>query len=460
LKLGKRELDALVCPPGRRDVLVFDDELTGFAVRVTAAGTRTFLFQYRQGKTVRRLRIGEYGDITPAQARRLAEEARGAVAGGGDPAADRRARMVATVQAERETRRKQEADSLTVGVLLDRWEKLGLNGRGELHRAEAPRAVRTCFHGLLDKPAHSLDAGAVQRAVDRIARTRPVMARRGRDYARAMFNWAIRRRLLTANPFAAAQIEGREVSRDRVLSDDELGEAWRGARAVGPPFDAFFELLILTLQRRAEVAGMLWDELSDDLSTWTVPAARAKNGKAHIVHLAEPARVVLRNIPRRYSSGYVFTTTGQSPISGFQNAKERLHAKIVEERIRLAQEALEQDGAPPIENATGGSAPRQRSAEKGLSPVAAINWRLHDFRRTGVTVMARLGIAPHVADRLLNHVQGTIRGVAAVYQRHEFLAERQAAIEAWAAHVLAVAQGRAAGSNVVTLAAKRSEGAR
>jgi hypothetical protein len=102
MKLGKRELDALVCPPGRRDMLVFDDELTGFAVRVTAAGTRTFLFQYRQGKTVRRLRLGEFGDITPAQARRLAEEARGLVAGGADPAADRRARMVTTAEAERE----------------------------------------------------------------------------------------------------------------------------------------------------------------------------------------------------------------------------------------------------------------------------------------------------------------------------------------------------------------------
>jgi integrase len=270
---------------------------------VTAAGTRTFLFQYRQGKTVRRLRLGELVDITPAQARRRAEEAPAQVAGGGDPAADRRARMVPTAEAERESRRKSDADSLTLSVLVDRWEKLGLSDRSDQHRTEAPRAIRACFQRLLDEPAHSLDSAAVQRAVDAIARTRPVMARRGRDYARAMFNWGMRRRLISANPFAAAVIEGREVSRDRVLSDAELGEAWRASGTLGPPFDAYLRILMLTLQRRAEVAGMLWSELSDDLSVWTVPAERAKNGKAHIVHLAEPARAILAGIPRYPASG-------------------------------------------------------------------------------------------------------------------------------------------------------------
>ncbi len=224
MKLGKRELDALVCPPGRRDMLVFDDELTGFAVRVTAAGTRTFLFQYRYGTIVRRLRLGEYGDLTPAQARRLAEEARGVVAAGGDPAAARKERIAAVAQAEGAARRRRDADALTLGMLVGRWEKLGLADRGELHRAEAPRAIRVSLRQFLDEPAHSLDAAAAQRATDRIARTAPVMARRLRDYARAMFNWAIRRRLLTANPFAAVGFEGRRVSRARVVSGGELGE--------------------------------------------------------------------------------------------------------------------------------------------------------------------------------------------------------------------------------------------
>jgi hypothetical protein len=77
------------------------------------------------------------------------------------------------------------------------------------------------------------------------------------------------------------------------------------------------------------------------------------------------------------------------------------------------------------------------------------DWRLHDFRRTGVTNLAGLGIPPHVADKLLNHVTGAIQGVAAVYQRAEFLPERKRAIEAWASHVLAVAEQQPPGDNVV-----------
>ena len=76
MKLGKREIDALTCPPDRRDRLVFDDDLTGFAIRVTRDGSKIFLFQYRRGAAVRRVRIGTYGDLTPAQARRLGDEAR------------------------------------------------------------------------------------------------------------------------------------------------------------------------------------------------------------------------------------------------------------------------------------------------------------------------------------------------------------------------------------------------
>lgn len=154
---------------------------------------------------------------------------------------------------------------------------------------------------------------------------------------------------------------------------------------------------------------MCWDELAPDLSTWTVPAERAKNDKAHIVHLTDQARAVLAEVKRVRNQPLLFTTTGKTPISGFSNAIERLKEKIEENRAEAASRG-----------------------PKGAPKPAPLTWRLHDFRRTGVTVLARLGVAPHVADRLLNHVQGTIRGVAAVYQRHEFMTERQRALETWA----------------------------
>ena len=442
VKLGKREVDGLACPPGRRDALVFDEELAGFGVRVNESGAKVYLFQYRAGRIVRRFIIGRHGEITPAQARKVAVQLRGEVASGADPAAERKARHAATATAERAHRQQSKADAFTLAHLVDRWAALGLQDRGADHRGEAPRAVRSNFAGSLAEPAHSLDPATVQRVLDGIARTRPVMARRLRDYARAMYNWGIKRRLLTINPFATVVVEGRERSRDRVLSDAELAEAWHAAGGLGYPFGPFLQLVILTLQRRGEVAGMRWGELSPDFATWTIPAARAKNGKAHIVHLAEPARGILLELrrflveERRTAQGeaakgstpdnpasaslppdaLVFTTTGTTEVSAFSRAKTRLHEAIETERAAAAEEAQQASDPPSV--------------------FPALDWRVHDFRRTGVTTLARLGIAPHVADRLLNHVQGTIRGVAAVYQRHDFLAEREAAMKVWAAHII------------------------
>jgi integrase len=399
-----------------------------------------------------RLTLGRYGELTPAAARREAEAVRGLVRAGRDPQAERAAARAEAKRAEAERKRQAEADTFTLRKLVDRWAEIGLADRSASHQVEAPRALRTCFAGLLDRPAAAVGPAAVQRVVDGLAKQKPVMARRARDYGRAMFNWAVRRRLVPANPFAGVAIEGRETSRDRVLSDAELGEAWRAAGGLGYPFGPFLQLLILTLQRRGEVAGMRWRELSYDLATWTLPAERTKNRIEHIVHLAEPARAILRELPRLKGTALVFHAVPPAeraanadgagvrpaeakppgrtrPISGFSDAKGRLLEAIAKDRAKAA-------------------------AERGKEalPLPALDWRVHDFRRTGVTALARLGIPPHVADRLLNHVQGSaIRGVAAVYQRHDFLAERAAALRTWAAHVLAVADGRPVADNVVEL---------
>jgi hypothetical protein len=437
VKLGKREIDALACPPDRRDMIVFDDELTGFAVRVTCHGAKVFIFQYWQGGKVHRLRLGAYGDLTPAQARKLAEAARGKVAGGGSPTAERRARIAAEAGTMAARKQRAEADALTFAVLLEQWQALGLKDRRERYRAEAVRALRVNFDRLAGLPAHQVDAAAARRTLDSIAKDRgSMMARRSHAYARAMYGWAMRRDLLSANPFAGLTMEGREVSRDRVLSDVEIGEVWRAAGTLGWPYGPYLRFLMLTLQREAETAGLRRPELAPDMSTWELPGERTKNGKPHLVHLDEPARAILRDAPKlpvdRTKSGkprptaspLVFTTTGTAPIASFFKPKQRLDAAIVAERAELA-------------------------AESGTEPAPLVPWRLHDLRRTGVTVLARLGVRWEVADKLLNHAHGAISGVAAVYQRHDFMTEREAALVAWAAHVLAMAKGRPAAGNVV-----------
>jgi integrase len=179
-------------------------------------------------------------------------------------------------------------------------------------------------------------------------------------------------------------------------------------------------VLLLTLARRDEVAAMRWSELSDD--TWTLPATRAKNGKAHVVHMSAPVRDILAAQPRIAGCSLVFPGDGlRGPIRGFSYIKRRLDSVI--------------------------AAATQYEAEPRAMPA----WTFHDFRRAGVTALAGMGFAPHVCDRLLNHVTGSISGVAAVYQRHEFLAERKAALGAWAAHILAAAEGVTQRGNVVAL---------
>ena len=177
-----------------------------------------------------------------------------------------------------------------------------------------------------------------------------------------------------------------------MLSDEELARIIRAARQVNGPYGSIVELLALTGQRREEVARLTWNELDFAGRLWTIPASRTKNGKPHIVHLSHEAVALLMPMPRL--GRFVFSLSGTKPFQSFSAAKRELDK---------------------------------------LSGVS--DWRLHDLRRTCVSGMARLGVAPHVADKVLNHQTGTISGVAAVYQRHEFLAERKNALERWGAHI-------------------------
>ncbi|MGF9760556.1 site-specific integrase [Microvirga sp. 0TCS3.31] len=198
-----------------------------------------------------------------------------------------------------------------------------------------------------------------------------------------------------------------------MLSDTELRLAWLAAARIGWPFGTMVQLLILTGQRREEVAAMRWSELSNNGRLWTLPAARTKNDQPHYVPLSQLAQGILSGIPRLKDSDLIFTTTGERPISGYSNAKERLDRVIAE----MAQEATAQASDAII-----------------VQP-----WRLHDLRRTVASGMARMGIAPHVIEAILNHRGGIISGVAAIYNRHDYLEEKRDALERWSQSFLTTA---------------------
>jgi integrase len=198
------------------------------------------------------------------------------------------------------------------------------------------------------------------------------------------------------------------------LTDDELQAVWQGAEAIGWPFGAIVRMLILTGQRRGEVAGMRWQELDFDAKTWTLPKERCKNGVEHVVPLSSAAIEILGSLPR-IAGELVFSFNGRAVPDGFDRAKKRIDAYI---------------------------------AGRNGKPIPA--WRLHDLRRTFASGCARLGVQLPVVEKLLNHTSGSFRGVAGVYQRHDFAGEQRAAVETWARHVEALVSGGAAG-NVVLL---------
>jgi integrase len=256
------------------------------------------------------------------------------------------------------------------------------------------------FAGHLNRPAAALARGDAVDVLDAMARAgRAAMAGRTLAYARACFGWAARRGKVVGNPFQGLPIATGSEARDRVLTDAEIGAIWRAADRMGWPFGPVVKLLLLTAQRRDEVAQMLWGEIAPDLGAWTIPKERLNSGRAHMVHLAPEARAVLAEVPRLDGCDLVFSTNGRRPVSGFTKAKERLDR---------------------------------------LSGVAG--WRLHDLRRTAVSWMAGAGFSPLVADLVLAHATRTnMTTVGRVYQRANMLPERRAALEAWAKHVRACA---------------------
>jgi integrase len=239
---------------------------------------------------------------------------------------------------------------------------------------------------------------------------------------RTFFGWAAANDLVTADPTAGVRRPAKEASRDRVLRDDEIAAFWIATERFGHPFGPLLRLLLLTAQRESEVAGLQWPEIEGE--TWTIPGNRAKNGKPHIVPLCALAVETIEAVPHIAGQSLLFSHTGITPVSGWSKVKQRLDVLML---VALREAA---------------------SDDAKLEP-----WVLHDLRRTATTGMARLGIAPHVADRVLNHTAGTIRGVTAIYNRFEYLDERRAALEAWGREVERLI-GRAP-PNVVRLRRRR-----
>jgi len=380
VKLTKSAIDALATPA--KDVVYWDSGCPGFGVKVTPKGRKVFIVLYRTGGAGSRLRkytIGPHGRVTLHQARAAALKIFAARTEGRDPAAEKqqaRRRLVAD--------RVEDLVELFISEHVSKTRSVHEISR-LLRREVIPAWGKCSVHELGKRQVIDL-------VMEVAARGTPAAATKLLKVVKTFFGWCLGRAILDLSPAKGVVAPAREKARDRVLDDQELARIVRAARQIGGPYGGIVELLALTGQRREEVAQLTWDEIALASRTWTLPASRTKNGKPHIVQLSKAAIAVLMRAPKL--GKFVFSLSGTKPFQSFSAAK--------------------------------------RDLDK-LSGVS--DWRLHDLRRTCVSGMARLGVAPHVADKVLNHQSGTISGVAAVYQRHEFLAERKEALERWGAHL-------------------------
>jgi integrase len=383
IRLTKSAIDAL--PIFKSDVMYWDSGYPGFGVKVTPKGRKVFIVLYRTGGAGSRLRkytIGPYGRVTLHQARVAAHKVFAAKLEGRDLAAEKR-----------EAKRRVVADR--VEDLLESFiaQRLSQNrSAGEISRL-LRREVGKPWAGKSIHEISKRDVVAVISAIEQ--RGAPAAANKTLKSLKTFLGWCVGRAVLDQSPAEGVPLPVKEVARDRVLNDQELAQIILAAREIGGPYGGIVELLALTGQRREEVARMKWDELDLARRIWTLPKSRTKNAKEHVVHLSEKSMTVLKRVDKK--EPFVFSVLGTKPFQEFSKAKGRLDQ---------------------------------------LSGVT--EWRVHDLRRTCVSGMARLGIAPHVADKILNHQAGTISGVAAVYQRHEFLSERRRAIDVWGTHVGAI----------------------
>ena len=374
-------------PQAGKRLEIFDELAPGLALRVTEAGRKSWSVMYRvAGRGVggkrgplRRMTLGQYPLVRLAEARDLARTACRSADEGEDPADARR----------EEVRQRAE---MVVEAILDDFIELHAKAKTKKWR-DTERLLRQFvvpeFRGM---PIDRVTRGMCFRLLDRVTREAGVgQAREVRKHLTKMLNWAADRDYLPANPLAGAKMPDLGyVERERVLTMGELRRVWDAAGDMGYPFGSLIRLLILTGQRRGEVANLRREWLIDvdGGPAFEVPGAMRKTGRPQVVPLSVPAQALIDGLPRWNAGDCLLSTThGQRPISGFSKAKARA--------VRL-------------------------SGVEG--------WTLHDLRRSAATEMARMQVPQEHIERVLGH---EVQGVHGTYNRYTYLAEKRAALDLW-----------------------------
>ena len=373
----------------KADAIHFDEDMAGFGYRLRrgAGGKvlKSWIVQYRRAGSSRRMLLGSASVLDAVQARAAAKKLLAKVALGEDP------------QADRSDRRGK--DKKTVRALIEEY----LAVKHEEVRPSTYRSLRLYLTGPYFKPIHAMPADKVVRAdvASRLVviqrQHSPIIAARCRATLSGLYVWAMRMGVVETNPVIGTVQPRDSQPREHILTDDELAAIWRAS--ADDDYGRVVKLLILTGCRRAEIGGMAWSEIDLDAGSWTLPAIRSKNARAHTLPLMPMALAIVTAVPHRLTRDQLFGVHGRG-FTRWTVGKQRLD---------------------------------QRSGVTG--------WALHDIRRSVATRMADIGVAPHVIETILNHQSGHRAGVAGIYNRSTYEREVRNALAVWGDHIRTLAEG-------------------
>jgi integrase len=357
--------------------LLWDQTVIGFGARRQRRDV-FYLLRYRLNGRQRFITIGRHGSPwTPDTARTEAKRLLGLVASRTDPA-NERVRPAETFGAEVIRYLERKRASMRPRPLVQLERHLQAHGK-PLHRLRLAEIDRRTIAIRLAE----IEAGSGPAARNRV-----------RSSLSAFFNFAVREGLIEVNPVAGTGKAEELRSRDRVLSQTELTAVL--SALAEDQFGDIVRLLVLTGQRRDEIGGLRWSEVDLDRGLIVLPPARTKNKRLHELPLSQQARAILERQPR-WDRDLVFGT-GAGGFTSWSHSKAALDKRL---------------------NGIG-------------------DWRLHDLRRTAATMMAELGVLPHIIEAILNHVSGHRAGVAGIYNRARYEGEMRQALQRWAQHVEAI----------------------
>jgi integrase len=368
------ELTIRKAKPADKRYDLFDASARGLGLRVAISGTKSWFIMRRFNGRMLRITFGRYPEISLANARLKVPE-------------------VLREMADGRTQGQRKTDLFK--IVLEEWLKKDQAKNKSVHQVKMAMYLHA-LPALGNMSVTSITKRDVNKMIDKVVDAgSPVAANRILAYMKRFFSWCKERDILDQSPVEAIKLPSKENDRDRVLNLGEIKSFWISCDKMGYPWGPIFQLLLLTGARLKEISQASWSEISISDRILDLPGSRTKNERAHQIQLSVQTLKILLSLPKVEGQDFLFSTNGKTPVSGFSKVKKRLDILC-----------------------------------------GVTNWRFHDLRRSFATHSSeKLSVSPVIVDKVLNHRTGQVRGVTAVYQRGEYLAERREALQKWGDYI-------------------------